>query len=185
MQILPSNGWIVNPLITITARIRGAIHEPLMQALKTLSILSHEIYFRKQLMKYIHHISINVFGINKPPWTHHKATTPWHPKVICKGAHLPKGRKLTPPWSLVKHDQGKDWWVPIHVSVQNIDITSFAFFPFSIFLKNKHSKDMCCDESRVCNQIWSIIIGSIANAIEKVQVISKNQKTYKFILKYN
>jgi hypothetical protein len=55
INTIQSKGWKVNPLITITAGVRGAIHEHSIEKLTKLKIPKHNI---KSLMKKIHENAI-------------------------------------------------------------------------------------------------------------------------------
>jgi hypothetical protein len=54
-QAIHNKGWKTNPVITITARVRGAIHEHSIQKLTDLKIPKSNI---KKLMKDIHQNAI-------------------------------------------------------------------------------------------------------------------------------
>jgi hypothetical protein len=54
-QAIQNNGWITNPIITITAGVQGAIHEHSLQKLADLKIPKSNI---KKLMKDIHQNAI-------------------------------------------------------------------------------------------------------------------------------
>ena len=55
VQTLKIVGWQVNPLITIIAGVRGAIHEQTIKKLEKLKIAKNEI---KRLMEHLHQIAI-------------------------------------------------------------------------------------------------------------------------------
>ena len=55
VQTLRTTGWKVNPLVTITTGLRGAVHEQPIKELENLKIPKREI---KILMKQLHQIAI-------------------------------------------------------------------------------------------------------------------------------
>jgi hypothetical protein len=61
IQTLVTKGWKVNPLVTITIGVRGAMCEPSMQALKNLNISPQEI---EKLMKYLIYVVLNKTKFN-------------------------------------------------------------------------------------------------------------------------
>ena len=55
IQAIKAVGWKVNPLVTITAGVRGSIHEQPIKELEKLKIPKREI---KILMQQLHQIAI-------------------------------------------------------------------------------------------------------------------------------
>jgi hypothetical protein len=68
--ILTQIGWEALPLIIITARIRGTIHNPTIEGLQELKILNFKIYnlmdtFSKIAIRYLTHIILDKGKLEK------------------------------------------------------------------------------------------------------------------------
>ena len=111
-------------------------HFPLIpQSITSLSkvkLLDYEVLHTKSL-NYLIQFARNIwkpqFIVEPHPWLSHLE---W-------GQHVQKSPpskrvEVTPPWSLIKHDQDKEKHAPIHVSVQHTSILFWFCFMRAIFI---------------------------------------------------
>ena len=81
INAIQNNGWKTNPLITITAGVRGAIHEHSIEKLNNLKIPKANI---KNLMKSLHHNAIKYLTyliLNKRKLDNKRSPVPHHNKI--------------------------------------------------------------------------------------------------------
>ena len=122
IQALRTTSWLINPLITITTCVRGAIHwQPIKDLGKKIKISKNEI---KTLMKQLHHNAIKYLAyliLNLKNLDNKQ--TPGDPPSHMLGSMLFKTKRNPPSkreevpllWHLIEHDYGTNKRTPIHV----------------------------------------------------------------------